>query len=480
MSIPPIIVLKNRGAGSPGIYVLKNGVSLEQIGDDFGSLETFAVGNVAPDNRGCIFNGKKYTILQDDIREENQGGAGTWGVVHTLTQSVGSGLSGYFSGLHVVQRNGIPTLTMVYQNLSGHLRAARSADGTTWANTGSLTGSIGSTISGTSVVYKNRIYWWINGSTYEVAEYDPASDSAILYNFSSMGGGSVPNADFAVHDNRLFLIHSNGPSTGNVYELREFIGGTFALIHTFTGINMGGNGERGKACLFSDGTDLIAICIGADNDTGFRIQNPGLAGQTVTNVTTPMIPAEFRFGGAAVSLNARYWSFINNHTSGSTPEFYLFRLYGNEGNVPGQTGGYTLLQYTDTTTEMAVLGEGPDADIAIATNKSGGSERIVGTTQNIYAEIQDGTIASGNVVTFNYKVYGSGSNVTGTLYYNESEEIATTTGTITLASGGSSSASAGTIINITPDSGATLYSATWDASGDGVVPSSVNINLRLA
>ena len=477
MPIPPLLVIKGKDTGSPGVYCLKNGATLEQIGNDFGALEaSFNDARYKGENRVIVFNGEKYAFQRNVIYGENVGGAGNWGVAYTVATAMSADLH---SGLYHILINDQPAIVCGYINTSLAFVGVFTLDGTTWFETGSLTANLSPTSAGSAIVFKDKLFWFVNGSTAKVVVYSPVAGSAdsIFFTMDTNNG----NADFAIHNNCLFLLHSQGNTGTDVFELRKYQGGAFTLEHTFTGVTMGTLGEAGSGCIFSDGTDLIAITNVANGDQIWRIQNPGEAGQSVTDVTGSVMPAIFQSGGDAETNPSRWSCYVDNTTNPTSPDFYLFRLSGVVGtsNI-GQGGSYTTLQYTDTATELAIVNEGPESDFFLVNEKTGGSERIVGTDENVYAELENFDVNSSNQITFDFSVYGTATGLTGTLYYNVDLETPTTTGTLVAVSGGSASISAGTIIGITADDGATLYSATWDASGDGAIPSSSRIGLRLS
>lgn len=476
MPIPPLLILKGKDNGSPGVYLLKNGATVQQIGDDFGTLENFVDGTFKPENRVIVLNGEKYALQNADIHNENTGGSGTWGSVHTLTSPAGSDIH---SGLYRIFVNDAPAVVAGYVANTGAFRGVYTLDGTTWEETTDLTPNLSIGCYGSAIVFKDKFFWWLNGSAVKVLIYNPTAGTADPIFFSV--DTNTSNADFAIHNNNLYLIHTQGTTAGDVYELRKFEGGTFTVIHTFTGVNMGANGELGSACLFSDGTDLVAITIGANGDEAWRIQNPGEGSQSVTDVTSSVIPTIFQSGGDAETGTPRYFVFVDTVTDPANPAYYLNRLSGVVSSAEtGQGGSYTMMQYTDTATELEIINEGPESDLFVVNHKAGGSEYIVGTDQNVYVELENFSVNSANQITFDFRTYGTATGLTGTLYYNVNLETPATAGTLTAVSGGSASISAGTIINIAADDGATLYSATWDATSDGAIPSASHIGLGLS
>jgi len=487
MAIPRLICIKSKGAGMVQVYELINGTTLSQIGNDVtSSFETPATTTCRPTNRAAVFNGLELIYHRDTIRERNTGGADTWGIVATLpTANSGAGF-GYHSGLYEVQISGVPTLVGIYQTSSGHVNLSTSIDGTTWNTTASvINSSIGSTVWGPDIIYRNKIYSWTNGSSADIIEVDPVAGSGIKHDIG-IGSGSLRAADFCVHDNRLFVVYASGNTSGSPFRIKEFIGGSWSTIHTFTK-DVGVNGEQGGPCLFSDNTDLFVILPGEEGSTDgtscYRMIDPGGSGQSVLEITSAganstngVIPAALAPGGGSAAESDSYSSFINSETDPANPETYIIRLSG-----PGQLGSYEIYQFTDKDTTLTSLGAGPSSDIYLPNEKNGGGTRVTASGgDKIYAEIENHEELAGGVIQFDYTVKGSGSDVTGRIYISNDEEIPATLATITGASGGSSSANAGTIIDITPDNGATTYTATFNGVSAGfTIPGSGSFLLDL-
>ena len=106
MPIPPLLVIKGKDTGSPGVYCLKNGATLEQIGNDFGALEaSFNDARYKGENRVIVFNGEKYAFQRNVIYGENVGGAGNWGVAYTVATAMSAryGIAIALSSRHLIR-----------------------------------------------------------------------------------------------------------------------------------------------------------------------------------------------------------------------------------------------------------------------------------------------------------------------------------------------------------------------------------------
>lgn len=489
MAIPNLLVSRSRVRTSPSgennarVYELVGGTELRQIGS------TIAKTCEAPDDgdstRACLnrvieFKGERYFYHQNEIRKENQGGSGLWGVVHTTTSQNTSITYAEHTGLYNVQVNGVNTLVAIYFTTSNTIAATRSSDGSTWTDVVPIAGVVDSaTMFGKSIVFRNQLYTYVDHFNGPVIRYNPQTDTGA---FITANGGILNGAnahDFAVHNNNLFMVGTSAATVGDITYLYQLIGSNFDRIYTFSAVDNGGTNEGSCPLLFSDGTDLIAIIPGRSGgnlgDTAFRIQNPGTGSQTVTDITATILPGTIQPGGSQGGELSHWYAFVNTDTNPASSEIYLFRY--NNLNRSSYTQSGACYQYTDTATELTYLGNGLDYTVAVVDAKFGGSERIAGDSK-VYAELEGLTEVTGGIQFF-FRVYGAGSDKTATLYINGGEEIPTSVATLTgSATGGSAARSGNTITAVTPDSGSTLYSCIWAAATDGFTETD-NLHLQL-
>jgi hypothetical protein len=480
MAIPNLLVSKHDGIGNVAVFELIGGVSLQQIGNDITTnMETPPSDSVA-NNRVIEFKGKKILWHRNAIREENTGGAGNWGIVHTISDMITSDGFARHTGLHILNVDGVPTIVGLYsETTTSDVNAIRSTDGITWTEVGTVIATPAGDC-GRSIVYQNKLYWRYVYSG-GIIEYDPLLDSAVAIDGAGLLGGNCTQ-DFCVHNNGLFMLGTIDSVNFSIFRLWKKIGSTFTAVASFSNASNGVSGEFGASCLFSDGTDLYAICNGQDTavtgNTMFRIQNPGEAGQVVTEITDTVIPARFRAGGAAATTTTNRWfSYVDNDTDPTSPEIYLWRL-------PSQFNtAYDVFHFVDFSTVLEEMGS-LSWEITLPNTKFGGGEIISSTTASkVYAELEQLTTIAGSgagvQVQFSYRVYGTGTDKTATLYLSGGEEIPTVVATLTgAATGGSSLRSGNTIVNVSPDAGATLYTGIWDAGADGFVATD-NVHLQI-
>lgn len=468
VGIPDLLVSKHKGAGNAQAYTLQGGTTLVQIGSDFsiGSLEV-PTSTYSPHAYVLEFQGKKIVWHQNTIREENTGGAGTWGIVHTISDMLSIAGFAQHTGIHQVQVDGVPTLVGLYrETATNDTNVIESTDGITWTELDTVLATDSSAL-GRTIVHRNKIYFRNNTSSNVIICYDPQLNSAIqiLILPTTLAAGNV-NQDFCVLDNELYMVGTTGTVGSDTFRLWRLFGSNFIEIYTFTTQDNGTNGEQGGCVLFTDNTDLFAILPGetgaSDGNAMFRIQDPDGPSQTVTDITNPVIPSQFRAGGGSANEINRWHVFVNNDTRPRLPEVYLWRL------ATFASGNHESYQYVNRFTELVSLGTGPTQDVYLPHTHFGGGERLA-ATQKVYAEIeQDQTIAAGTQLS--YRVYESINDVTIKFYYSLGEEIPKIQMSLTgTATGGSSSRSGNTVIDVTPDGGSTLYTIIWDVTADGIV-----------
>jgi hypothetical protein len=473
MAIPNTYWL-NRGAftnasGTPSVFELVNGTQLSLIGDE--DIGDGLEGNFPESihtNRILEFKGKRYLWHKEFIKEENEGGTGNWGIVHTTNASANTDLS---SGLFTVLRNGV--LNMVGMAHGGSFRVAFRFDGTTWTN---ITGLSGGTIrSGKALTFNNKLYWDVYDATFV---YDPVDDSLASLGFN--GSFNTVCRDYCVLNNELFAAgYNEGSGSNQEARLWKLEDTGWEVAHIFSSspdINMHFAAEYNTPILFTpDNQNLVLIIsgetsVGVAGDQAALIQNPGTGSQVVTDITDPIIPSDFRPGGANAVNGARYILFTDTQNSSvpTSPDFYIWRL------AVHNSGNWGFYQYTDTSTELTYLGIGPSFQYVGPHIKQGGQGRISAganatSTNKVYAAMENPVISSTmGAMDVSFRVYGTDTGLDGRVYLSLNQETPDTQITILSVSGGSASVASNVISNITADGGATLYTFTWAAASDGV------------
>jgi hypothetical protein len=475
-TIPDLLVSRHTGAGNGAVYTLSGGVTLTQIGSNFGPSAEAPSVTTNPVGRVLEFKGLKLVWHKNTIREENTGGTGAWGIVYTVPNFSGNEGQGLHSGLYEVQVSGVPTLIGAHQRDSNsHFNVIRSTDGLTWTVENDLLDTTASSIC-RPIVYRNELYWAWRNNANPIMRYSPLLSSVWRVPISGTIG-AVSNQDFAVHNNCLFMVGSVGTGASDTFKLWK-LQASFIEQHNFTTQNNGGFGENGGCVLFSANDALYTILpgddSGADGNTMWKISNPGEATQTVIEITDPVIPAAYRSGGGSANETNRWFSFVNNDSRTTLPEVFLWRL----SDFP--SGTYECFSFLNEFTELSSLGTGLAGNIYLPNTNYGGGERITANSK-VYAEIEQHLPVTAGLM-ISYRIYGGSAGLTGTikLYYDSQDETPATQATLTgSATGGSSVRVSNEVQNVELDTA--IYTLIWDNIADGVAePSSANLMLDIS
>jgi hypothetical protein len=490
MPIPPLLALNAFDSLPIQVHELVGGTTPTQIGSDLGGagLQVYVPGAGNKGNmqaHALTFKGERYCIVITttlEVRRENEGGAGNWGAVYTF--GAAGSLNEPTYGLKIVKDGGDIALVAYGCGIAaGTVRWAKSNTGQSgsWTETNVVsTARMGST----SVVFRNRIYWEdpiSQTNPTRVHEIDPAAGTLTTYNtgWNGLGGAPWGAADLCVAFDRLWAVGPTlyGGGTGR-WALYEFTGGGWTLNGNISGFNnsVDGNGmAAGKPCLWTDNTNLYCVVSTGINDAGAAQVGStcyqGIpAGSSFTwSQDDTTAPTGLRPGArtAAPSREDRWSIYVDNDTDPANPDYYLIVA---EGSAPGT--GYAVYQWNGFGVEM---GPAPGASVAIAFAlpeiKHGGAEAISQGAAT-YAEIED-EAAIGGGYRLSYRIYGTGSGLTGRVYFSAEQGPPDTLATLV---GGMT-----TFAAAMGDGGVTLHTVDIDLGLSGITPPDVStwmIDLR--
>jgi hypothetical protein len=145
------------------------------------------------------------------------------------------------------------------------------------------------------------------------------------------------------------------------------------------------------------------------------------------------------------------------------PDLYQFHL------PTADSGSY---RHNALTGGTFMTGTGPSNSFTLPCVRYGGSDRIELNTGGFCVLENPVPSAIAGAMDISFRTYGTppGGPFTGNVYFSSTQETpdtpATLVGTVT---GGSASRSGNIILNIASDSGATLYTFTWDKTADGII-----------
>ena len=490
MAIPRLLIGSVFSGGNVQVGELVGGTTFNQIGADItataGTLSADAQAGVC--NRVIEYRGQIYVWYFDAANTHTidvyNRGTGLWtNQVAANNGSFGFHSSGFYIAntgslqrLFIVTRAGTSTTTLRYTD-----------DGTTWNGVTSLgDAEVGFSLDQhVWVMFNNKLYGAaFVGTSSEWVEYDPI---ALSINFAiAPWRGSTVNQngtpiDFCVYDDRLFAIALDAVTSSSAnWALWEFTGGGWALNTTITtGGGAGGNGgvdndsaSLGQVCLFKQpGQDkLIAIVpyattFNAGNGLEMYELTQNGAVFTPNDVTDVCIPANLRPGARGTSADAaqdRVYAYVSNDTDPTVEEVFLFIA---QGPAPGSS--YSVYTFTDTSTLLSSPAAGPSTTFSIPSQKVGGGDRINRNVANQCIIESAGEVLGGYRIS--YRVYGTQSGQSVTLYYSVDQETPTTgPASISAQTGGSGISGGNTVTGITGDDGVTLFTLDWDLEADGI------------
>jgi hypothetical protein len=514
--IPTLSVVNYKGSGNVSVHKLLNGLALDptQDGNDVlvGNLESPSnsdVNNHA--NRIIEAFGKRYLLHGIRIYERDQGGPGVWGSIFS-SESINSARH---SGLHLLHPSGVPTLCFL-EWPGGAVRKYTSTNGTSFVidtSIGTINGFVDSI--GPSVVFGNSIAWLVQGDTGGLLVHDLDLDATIQPALTA-GPNQSGDVDILVHKNKLFISYGSGTtmridrldgsSLTNIFSSGSFLNSgsrnvMFSdgeeIIIFYDQFSAGAN----KAFVITDPTGTPGS-VNIDSVIAGIAHNSPHGWSKYVSVDPDPTQATVYLWHNAGHLNAgtfdlfryRYRQITHGSTTGAflQNEFVEQAGTGARGRImeidPGVSMDLTDVTGTfnntgiitgddsgafATATSLLVyqtvvsLGSGiSKVTFGITNTADGGLDRIPTATSARPSLEGVPTEIAGDTTKFFFRVYGTGSVIALELFASGDSEapdtqVTLTGGTLVVESGAPATTpviSGNQITNITPDSGATLYS----------------------
>jgi hypothetical protein len=491
--IPPLLTIQYKGtAGTASVYRLIGGTTLIPVGPTLGfAFETDANYGSHAHARVIKFKDTVVATHQRHIWQLDEGANpteadDTWTLVHTFTSANTQSTYSRKSGIHKVNIGGVPTLAIIYQDTTGHLRMSSSTDGTNWTDTGVLSPSaLGTTIlHGKSIVHNNKIYWAVSDASREIVELNPEIPTINYYNVTSWATAHN-SVDFCTFDSRLWAIGWRSGSANVQPNLTEFTGGVWVDRGSFLdgggGLdNSGSNHTQSGMCLFTDGTNMYAL-IPADDQSDnpgtfcFQMSLSAGPGSTLTklDITNLVIPFGLRPPVAGPYFDDFRWVvWQDNHNDPSNPCVHLWVLDTDQIGLGTWTyypwnGPGTLIGTPPGTGQISAA-----AGLAFPHTSHGGGERVWSSGQVNVEIISIDAADSGEEIEF--KVWGDdGQKYRVRFFYDEADEVASSSATLRQSSiqGGTATFgqdSVGDYVDQVDGDGITSYRVIWETVEDGL------------
>jgi hypothetical protein len=404
MAVPTVIALLFKSAGTPSVFPLLNGTTLDtQDGGTFGSLETGTQGRV---NARCIEAfGKRLVAVNNTIRERDQGGSGNWGVVYTW----GISPANRHSSIRMVHPNGIPTLVATASQdlpyFGRDQRWATSTDGVTW--TQQATGGQGTAHEfGDSVTFRDSFFQAGGGDSANISEFNASTNSVTTY--QTGGDNRTTGGTFCVHDNTLYYLGPDGQSNA-LWTLFRLSGGSFSQVAQSASRDSGTQHRSQGSWAFPDGADIVHFVPGetgaSDGDSVIRWTNVATSPAETVIDATVLSGFNIRPGEGSATETSTWDGIVDNNSApGAPPAIHLWRHPG-----PGPSGTRTSYTWhyralTHGGANIFTLGEtvlgGTSNATGVVTETSSGKVHLTnvsGTFQN--GEVITGQTSSDNATT---------------------------------------------------------------------------------
>jgi len=484
MAIPPLLVLNGFDTLPIQVHELVGGTTPTQIGSDIpGTNLTWSSNVTVKGNHSNFvvnFKGENYCIVFKSgntvhVHKENEGGAGVWGSVFNFT--AGTSLTTASEYLLTVVRNSDGSdlmLVVAGPATANNYKWGKSTTGQTGSWTEVVASSVSTRMTSTPVVYRNKIHFTDgqNVTTGASWELDPVADTLTKYTGGWTETGNREGNDLCVAFDKLWCVGTEAYAAGE-WRLYEFTGGGWTFNGAISATStVNGNAADAKCCLWTDNTNLYLVGPTFKDELGNTSAKQGSTvwrgvptGSTFTwtqddgTMVSGLQPGDR--GNNNNFCEDRWGIIVDNDTDPTNPAYYLAVA---EGPAPGL--GFAVYRWEGFGFEMGSgvnTGEvGPGASVSIAYNfpetKHGGG---IATSQGVatYADIVGETplVAA---YRLSYRVWGTGSGLTGRVYFSTEQGPPDTLATF--LGGGT------TINSITGDSGVAIRTVDIDLSLSGI------------
>jgi hypothetical protein len=490
---PPVTFLRHRGATPQVIRYLNS--TPTPLGNTFGTDDAAAspqywtrrnpVAQVGGGIYAVTYDGV-YRLKPDGVTWSNSGADG--GLIFTNPDlAAGQGVAR--SGLTVFYIGSSAFLCGWYKTTTGagNLRGYRlDVNGGGWSEQTDIAtiSALGATDGGSphnEIPFRGLLYFGTaaNGGVVTQRTYNPSSGAfATLTHPISNVSGLNYLYDYCVLDNVLYMVTPIDVSSGvngrpRLYALAAGSWLTTPTLLDTVPANLGAtNGGVARWCLFTDGTNLYALCLvntdGVGTNYGWRCYQID-SSLLVTDISTTVLPTSLLSpddgGGAPLAQTGRFTKFIDVDTLPTVPAIYLRYTVNND---PAQA--INLFQWVSNAAPMTLIetnGVASDAGPNLA--QTGGDRIFTPGEMNVLITNRQ-PVLSGEQIFFRAWGNPGPSDKFVRFYFNKQGEPPAVQCVLTgSATGGVAARVGNELQNIEADDGVTEYSITWNISGNSVV-----------
>jgi hypothetical protein len=484
--------LRHRGA-TPQVFRYLNATPIN-LGNTFGTNDAAgspqywtrrnAVIHVASGVYAVQYDGV-YRLQPDNVTWSN---AGVDGGLTFTNPDLAAGYGVSRSGLHVFYIGASPFVCGWYKTTTGadNLRGFRlDVNAGTWAEqtdvaTGTALGSADGGSPHNEIPFKGLLYFGTGAAGGVVAQrtLSPSSGSfSILTHPISNAAGLNYLYDYCAFDDVLYMVTPIDVSAGangrpRLYALGAGTWNTTPTVLDTVPANLGlTNGGVARWCLFTDSTNLYALCLvntdGVGTNYGWRLYQIDSA-LVVTDITTTVLPTSLRSpddgGGAPLAQTGRFFKFIDVDTNPASPAIYLVYTPNND---PAQA--ITLFQWVSNAAPLNLIEtNGVASDAAPNLAQTGGDRIFTVGEMNILITNRQPVIGGEQIF---FRAWGDPGPIDKYVrfYFSKQGEPTSTQCVLTgTATGGSAVRAGNEIQQVEADDGTTEYSITWDVGANSV------------
>ena len=490
--MPPITTLRHRGA-TPQVIRYINATQIA-LGNPFGTddsagLPKFwtrrnAVCQVGPSIYAVDYDGV-YILKPDGVTWSKSGGDG--GLTFTNPDLVaGQGVAR--SGLHVFYVGSSPYLVGWYKTTTGavNLRGYRLAViGGGWSEqtdvaTAAALGAVNGGSPHNEIPFRGLLYFGtaVDGGALTQRTYNPSTGAfATLTHPISNAGGLNYLYDYCVLDNVLYMVTPIDVSSGvngrpRLYPLTAGSWNTTPTVLDTVPANFGAtNGGVARWCLFTDGTNLYALCLvntdGVGTNYGWRCYqiSPSLI---VSDITTTVLSTSLRSpddgGSLSLAQTGRFFKFVDVDTTPLTPVIYL--VYTPDNDPAEAISFYQWVSNAATMTLIETNGVASDAWSNLS--QTGGERIFTFGEMNILITNRQPVIGGERLFFRAWGSVGAADKFVRFTFNKQGEPPAVQCTLSGTASGGTAVRVGNELQGVEADDGITEYSITWNIGADGV------------